>query len=149
VKTARNAALFILLIALTLVEFCFCTAFLPAQWQHVLDERMRSLLPKSHDWTATTHPLLSREIEQLLGEHIGLRIALYVVTLALLIGNGLLIAGSGFCYAAREIYLKRDDQEFLSDWVPVRTCPVSSIKDAVKRKHNCVGWNFSWFAARG
>jgi hypothetical protein len=30
-----------------------------------------------------------------------------------------------------------------------RPIETTSIKGAVKRKHNCVGWNFSWFAAHG
>jgi hypothetical protein len=126
VKTARKAALFVSLIALTLVEIYFCTAFLPAQWQHALNDRTGKILPKSHDWTPTTHPLLSQEIEQVLGDHIGVRIALYVVKLALLIGNGLFIRW--LWLLLRSTRNLSDDREFLSGWVPVRTCPARQIR---------------------
>jgi hypothetical protein len=38
-----------------------------------------------------THPFLSEEIESVLREHVGLRIALFAVTVTLLFGNGWLI----------------------------------------------------------
>jgi hypothetical protein len=90
-KTATKTALFALLIPLTLGEVYLCTAFLPMKWQHAIDSCLRDILPKTNDWTTTTHPLLSQEIEQVLREHIGLMVALYAATLALLIGTGLLI----------------------------------------------------------
>lgn len=68
-----------------------CTAFLPVRWQHAINDQMLDIYPKSNDWTPITHPLLSQEIEQELRQHIGLRIALYAMTLGLLIGNTWLI----------------------------------------------------------
>jgi len=59
--------------------------------QRVINDRIPNIFPKSNDWTPVTHPLLSQEIEGVLREHIGLRIALYVITVALLIGNALLV----------------------------------------------------------
>lgn len=87
----KKIALLALLIPLTLFEFYVCTAFLPDQWQRTINDHIPDILPKSNDWTPITHPLLSQEIEQALHEHIGLRIALYSITVALLIGNGLLM----------------------------------------------------------
>jgi hypothetical protein len=90
-KTVRKAALFVLLIPLALAEIYLCTAFLSLHWQHAINDHMPDILSKSNDWTPITHPLLNQEIEQVLNDHIGLRIALYVITVALLIGNALLI----------------------------------------------------------
>ena len=87
----KKAALFALLIPLALFEIYLCGAFLPVQWQRAFDDGIRDILPKSHDWTPITHPLLSQEIEQVLRAHIGLRIAVYAITLALLVGNAWLI----------------------------------------------------------
>jgi hypothetical protein len=87
----KKIALLALLIPLTLFEFYVCTAFLPDQWQRTINDHIPDIFPQSNDWTPITHPLLSQEIEQVLHEHIGLRIALYTITVALLIGNGLLI----------------------------------------------------------
>jgi hypothetical protein len=87
----RRSALFALLILLTLVEIYMCTAFLPLDWQHSINDHISDILPKAHDSTPTTHPRLSQEIEQVLSEHIGLRFILFAVTLVLLIGNVLLI----------------------------------------------------------
>jgi len=60
----RRIALFALLIALTLFELFLGTAFLPMSWQHALNDRIATLLPRSGDLTPTTHPLLGAEIEQ-------------------------------------------------------------------------------------
>ena len=49
------------------------------------------MLPKANDWTPITNPLLSEEIESVLREHVGIRIALFAVTVVLLVGNALLI----------------------------------------------------------
>jgi hypothetical protein len=87
----KKAAIFALLILLALFEVYLCSAFLPLQWQRAFDDDMRVILPKSHDWTPITHPLLSQEIEQVLRKHTGLRIVLYVITVALLVGNAWLI----------------------------------------------------------
>ena len=91
VQTLKRAALLVLLIPLTLFEVYLCTAFLPDSWQRVIDDHIPNIFPQSTDWTPVTHPLLSQEIEGVLREHIGLRIALYTITVALLIGNALLI----------------------------------------------------------
>jgi len=90
-KIVKRAACFVLLIPLVLFEMYLCTAFLPMRWQRAINDSLPDILPKSHDWTPITHPLLSEEIESVLREHLGLRITLFAVTLALLIGNAWLI----------------------------------------------------------
>ena len=80
-----------LLIPLVLFEMYLCTAFLPMRWQRAINDSLPTISPKSHDWTSTTHPLLNEEIEEVLREHVGLRITLFVITLALLAGNAWLI----------------------------------------------------------
>jgi hypothetical protein len=87
----KKTALFVLIIPLTLFEVYLCTAFLPDPWQRTIHDHIPDILPKSNDWTPITHPLLSQEIEQVLREHIGIRILLYAITLGLLIGNAWLI----------------------------------------------------------
>ncbi len=90
-ETVKRTALVVLIIPLILFEIYLCTAFLPNSWQRVIDDHTPNLFPQSNDWTPITHPLLSQEIEGVLREHIGIRIALYTITVALLIGNALLI----------------------------------------------------------
>jgi hypothetical protein len=87
----KRIALVVLLIPLALFELYLCTAFLPVKWQLAINDHITDILPRSPDWTPITHPLLSQEIEQVLNEHIGLRIALFTITVALLIGNAWLI----------------------------------------------------------
>jgi hypothetical protein len=87
----KRIALVVLLIPLALFEVYLCTAFLPIKWQLAINEHIPDILPRSNDWTPITHPLLSQEIEQVLNEHIELRIALFTITAALLIGNAWLI----------------------------------------------------------
>src|SRR6267378_2195498 len=86
-KVMKKLFLIILLIPLVLFEVYLCTAFLPVQWQRAIDRNVHRVLPESHDRTPITHPNLDREIEEVLLEHIWLRIALYVVTVILLGGN--------------------------------------------------------------
>ncbi|SRR6266446_1647454 len=90
-KIAKRAACLVLLIPLVLFEMYLCTAFLPMQWQRAINDSLLDILPKSHDWTPITHPLLSEEIESVLREHVGLRITLFAITVALLLGNAWLI----------------------------------------------------------
>ena len=75
------------LVPLVLFEVYLCTVFLPLQWQHAINDRVANILPKSSDTTPITHPLLNLEIEQVLREHVGLRIAVYAITSALLAAN--------------------------------------------------------------
>jgi hypothetical protein len=84
---AKRAACLVLLIPLALFEMYLCTAFLPTPWQRAINDSLLYASPKSHDWSSTTHPFLSEEIEQVLREHVGLRITLFLITLALLLGN--------------------------------------------------------------
>jgi len=86
----RTACL-VLLILMVLFEMYLCIAFLPMPWQRAINDSLPNILPKSHDWTPITHPLLSEEIESVLREHVGLRITLFAVTVALLFGNGWMI----------------------------------------------------------
>ena len=90
-EVMKKAALFALLIPLALFEIYLCSAFLPRRWQLAIDSGIRDILPRSYDWTPITHPLLSQEIEQVLHEHIGIRIAVYAITGTLLVGNAWLI----------------------------------------------------------
>jgi hypothetical protein len=83
----KRIALVVLLIPLAFFEIYLCTAFLPIKWQLAINDHMTDILPRSPDWTTVTHPLLSQEIEQVLNEHIGLRIALFAITVVLLVGN--------------------------------------------------------------
>lgn len=87
----KKIVFIVLLIPLVLFEIYLCTAFLPMHWQHATNDRVANILPKSHDTTPITHPLLSQEIEQVLHEELGLNIALYILVVALLAGNGWLI----------------------------------------------------------
>jgi hypothetical protein len=87
----KRITLVVLLIPLTLFEVYLCTAFLPDAWQHAIDDHIPNIFPRSNDWTPITHPLLSQELEQVLSEHVGLRILLYAITVGLLIGNAWLI----------------------------------------------------------
>jgi hypothetical protein len=81
----------VLLVPLVLFEMYLCTAFLPMRWQRAINDSLSDILPKSHDWTPITHPLLSEEIEGVFREHVGLRVALFAVTVILLVGNAWLI----------------------------------------------------------
>ena len=83
----KKTAVVILLIPLILAEFFLCTALLPQKWQRAIDSKIPSILPESHDWTPITHPNLDQEIERVLQERIGLRIAIYGLIVALLAGN--------------------------------------------------------------
>lgn len=87
----KKLALLTLLLLLTIAQAYLLTAFLPVNWQHAINDRMSNILPSSNDWTPVTHPLLSREIDQVLHDSVGLRAALYTLTAALLVGNVLLI----------------------------------------------------------
>lgn len=80
-----------LLIPLALFEIYLCTAFLPIHWQHAINDRVANILPKSSDTTPITHPFLNLEIEEVLREHVGLRTAVYAITIALLAANTWLI----------------------------------------------------------
>jgi hypothetical protein len=83
----KKALLIALLIPLILFEVYLCTAILPTQWQHAIDRKIPRILPEPHDWTSITHPNLDQEVEQVLREHIWLRMALYFVTGMLLVAN--------------------------------------------------------------
>lgn len=87
----KRIGLIILVIPLTLFEVYLCATFLPESWLRVISSHTPDILPKSNDWTPITHPLLSHEIEQVLREHIGIKLAVYAVTVCLLLGNALLI----------------------------------------------------------
>lgn len=83
----KKIVLIALFVPLVLFEVYLCTAFLPLYWQHAMNDRVANILPKSTDTTSTTHPLLNLEIEQVLRENVGLRIAAYAITIALLAAN--------------------------------------------------------------
>ncbi len=81
----------IVMFLLVTIELYLCTAFLPLDWQHKIDGSIPEIWPSSHDMTAITHPLLSQEIQQALHQSLGLRIALYAITIALIAANAWLI----------------------------------------------------------
>ena len=83
----KKLSLFVLMFLLELIELYLCTAFLPVGWQHALNNRIPDIWPKAYDMTSITHPLLSQEMEQVFRENFGLRMALYVITIALLAAN--------------------------------------------------------------
>jgi hypothetical protein len=83
----KKTAVVVLLIPLILVEFFLCGALLPQKWQRAIDSKIPRILPESHDWTPITHPNLDQEIEQMLREHTGLRIAIYALIVTLLAVN--------------------------------------------------------------
>jgi len=85
-----RAACFVLLVPLMLCEMYLFTAFLPLRWQRTINDSLPDIL-QSHDLTPITHPRMSEEIESVLREHVGLRITLFAVTVALLLGNAWLI----------------------------------------------------------
>jgi hypothetical protein len=87
----KKIALIALLIPLVLFEAYLCSAFLSLDWRHTIDVKIRRVLPESHHWTPITHPNLDQEIEQLLHEKVWLKIALYFVTIPLLVGNAFII----------------------------------------------------------
>ncbi len=89
-KIAMRAACFVLLVPLMLCEMYLFTAFLPLRWQRTINDSLPDIL-QSHDLTPITHPRMSEEIESVLREHVGLRITLFAVTVALLLGNAWLI----------------------------------------------------------
>ncbi len=99
IKTAKKATLFALLIPLALFEVYLGIALLPMQWQHTIDDHLLGNLQKSHDLVLITHPALSKEIESAFREHVGLKIAMYTITIVLLIGNAWIIRR--VCQAAR------------------------------------------------
>ena len=70
----RKALFIVLLISLLVFEICLCTVFLPLRWQHEINRAIVHVLPEKHDWTPITHPMLEQEIEQVLREHIWLRV---------------------------------------------------------------------------
>jgi hypothetical protein len=87
----KKILLFVLMFSLVFIELYLCTAFLPLDWQHRIDDSIPDILPRSHDMTPITHPLLRQEIEQALQENVGLRIAQYAITIALVAANTWLI----------------------------------------------------------
>jgi hypothetical protein len=87
----KNAALFALLIPLTLFEIYASGAFLPRSWERAIDSGVWAILPNSHDRAPVTHPLLSQEIEEVLRDHIWLRIVGDAITIAVIVGNAWLI----------------------------------------------------------
>ena len=89
--SAKRGVLFAALILLSLVEAYLCTAFLPQRWQNAIESHIPDILPKSDDQIRITHPLLKKEVEQVLREHAVFRFLLYGITASLVIGNAWLI----------------------------------------------------------
>jgi|SRR5580704_2859756 hypothetical protein len=76
------------LIPLILLEIYLSTIFLPVRWQQEINRAIVHLVPETHDWTPVTHPMIGQEIEQVLREHVWLKLSLYLITLLLLAVNG-------------------------------------------------------------
>jgi hypothetical protein len=91
-QIGKKVALGALLTLLVLLELYICTAFLSMEWQNAINKYIPQIFPESRgDWTPITHPLLNQEIEQVIREHIWLRITLYALTVGLLAANAWLI----------------------------------------------------------
>jgi hypothetical protein len=86
-------ALYIPVLAmLILFEMYMLTAFLPKDWQHTINDRL--IVPfdrESYEHSKITHPDLESEIEHALRENPRLRISGYIIFVALLLGNALLM----------------------------------------------------------
>src|SRR5258708_28800872 len=89
-KTLYKPLLIALLIPLILLEAYFCTAFLPLEQQHAINAKIPNILPQDSQ-TLITHPNLDQEVDQVVREHVSLRIAIYAVTIILLVANGWVI----------------------------------------------------------
>jgi hypothetical protein len=87
----KKTLLIVLIVLLALLELYIGTAFLPMQWQHSINGKIVQLLPQSRDWAPITHPQIDQEIEQILREHIWLRISGYLFSAILLVVNAWLI----------------------------------------------------------
>jgi hypothetical protein len=83
----KKAISIALLIPMLVFEVYLCAAFLPLQWQYKLNAAIVRLLPETHDWTPVTHPMLAQEIDQVLGEHVWLKVFLFLITTLLLAVN--------------------------------------------------------------
>ena len=86
----KRTILVLLLTSLVLVEIYLLTLFLPMRWQLAVYGHISNILSRSDD-RLITHPLLSQEIEQVLHEHIGIRIGLLTLAVILVIANAWII----------------------------------------------------------
>jgi hypothetical protein len=85
----KRPALLPLLLALVLVELILLEGFLPYGWPHPLFEHLsRGFVGQVY----VPHPHMDLEIEGILRQHPSLRITLYLITVALAVGNAFLIS---------------------------------------------------------
>jgi hypothetical protein len=88
----KKVSLTILLISLVLVELVICTAFLPVEWQHSINERIANVFSNpAHDWSRVTHPRMDLEMDEVFRQHLWLRIASYVFVALMVAANTALI----------------------------------------------------------
>lgn len=88
----KKVLLTILLISLVLLELVICTDFLPIEWRHAINERIPNVFSDpAHDWSRVTHPRMDLEMDEVIRQHLWLRIASYVFTALLLAANTVLI----------------------------------------------------------
>ena len=81
----KQARLLFALLVLVAAE-----AFLPAQWQSAISDRLLHGNPQ-YDYSVITHPAIDQEIEQVIHEHVGLQVALYAFFVVLLAANSVLL----------------------------------------------------------
>ncbi len=80
-----------IVVVLTLViDLLLVTSFLPVQWERKIDYALY-LWPESHGMADITHPALDHEIDQVLEEHPSLKFALYLLWVAIAVGNNYLL----------------------------------------------------------
>jgi hypothetical protein len=87
----KKILVLVLLVPLALAEIYFCTAFLPFEWQRAINNKLPQILPNPPDQTLITHPNLDLEVEQVMREHIWVRLGLYCLTIVLMLANALLM----------------------------------------------------------
>ena len=84
----RTAFLFVLL-GLVVLELLLLESFVPYGWHHPISAALGHIFPVQE---YKPHPNIDLEIEMVLRQHHSLRIALYILTVALATGNAFLIS---------------------------------------------------------
>jgi len=84
----RISLLFVLLVLVAL-ELIMLESFVPFGWRHPISESLNRIFSAQE---YKPHPNMNLEIGMMLKQHHLLRVGYYVVTVALAIGNGLLIS---------------------------------------------------------
>ena len=98
-RRVKRIVLASVLTVLVLVELYLCTVLLPLNWQNAICDAINAVAhhtrTSAYDYSRLTHPAIDSEIEQVLREHIWLRITLYAVFAGLWAGNTVAIVWLG------------------------------------------------------